>query len=195
MMVCKQEVIVTASIAFVGDGLLAGGQWEQWLPEYDVMNLAVTGSTTDDVIGSLDVVVNLRPDAVVLMIGTNDLGWRKSDEHVVRNLETILHTLRKQLSDTRILVHSVLPRGHDFSTTIQSINRHIWQYAPTQYVQYLDLWASMAQPDGELAVGLSDDHLHLTPAGYEAWVVELRPALETLFERPPSTSSIPTQHA
>ncbi|MFO7690016.1 MAG: GDSL-type esterase/lipase family protein [Cryobacterium sp.] len=185
---------MSASIALVGDGLLAGGQWEKWLPEYDVVNLAVPGGTTDDVIGTLDQVVDLHPDAVVLQIGTNDLGWRKSDEHVVRNIETILHTLRKQLPRTRILVHLVLPRGHDFSATIQSINRHIWQYAPTQYVQYLDLWAAMAQPDGELAVGLSDDRLHLTPAGYEAWLAELRPALDALFERPPSTSAIPTQH-
>lgn len=186
---------MTTSIAFLGDGLTVGGQWEDWFPEYDIINLAVAGNTTDDVLGALDAVVELRPNAIVIGVGTNDLGWRKSDEYVVRNLETIMHSLRKRLPETRIMVQSLLPRGKDFADTIRSINRHIWQYAPTQYVLYLDLWPALATPEGELGPDFTEDQLHLTDAGYEAWVNELRPGLETLFERPPSTTSIPIQHA
>ncbi|MFC5929003.1 hypothetical protein D6T64_15225 [Cryobacterium melibiosiphilum] len=186
---------MTVSIAFLGDGLTVGGQWEHWFPEYDILNLAVAGNTTDDVLGALDAVVELRPDAIVIGVGTNDLGWRKSDEYVVRNLETIMHSLRKRLPETRILVQSLLPRGKDFAETIRSINRHIWQYAPTQYVRYLDLWPALSTPDGELGPDFTEDQLHLTDAGYEAWVAELRPGLEMLFELPPSTTSIPIQHA
>jgi len=181
---------MTVSLAFLGDGLIAGGQWEEWFPEHEVHNLAASGNTTDEVMSQLDQVV-----AIVIGVGTNDLGWRKSDEYVVRNLETILHTLRRALPETRIMVQSVLPRDRAFSGTIRSINRHVWQYAPTQHVQYLDLWPALALPDGELDPTLGIDRLHLNEAGYAAWLAELRPGLETLFERPPSTTSIPIQHA
>ncbi|WP_104132375.1 GDSL-type esterase/lipase family protein [Cryobacterium sp. M91] len=186
---------MTVSLAFLGDGLTANGQWEEWFPEYVVHNLAASGNTTDEIISQLDQVIELRPDAIVIGVGTNDLGWRKSDEYVVRNLETILHTLRRALPETRIMVQSVLPRDRDFAGTIRSINRHVWQYAPTQHAQYLDLWPALALPDGELDPTFGIDRLHLNEAGYAAWLAELRPGLEMLFERPPSTTSIPIQHA
>ncbi len=186
---------MSGSIVFVGDGLTRGGQWEEWFAEHEVHNLGVSGDTSDEVIARLDAVVELEPDAVVLQVGTNDLGWRRSDEYVVRNLETILFTLRKQLPDTRILIQSVLPREREFAETIRSINRHLWQFAPTQRAQFLDLWPAMAEPDGELDPAYSNDRLHLTAEGYEAWIAELKLAIEVLFERPPSSTSIPIQHA
>ena len=186
---------MTFSLAFLGDGLVAAGQWDEWFSESDVHNLALSGNTTDEVIGHLDDVISLRPDAIVIGVGTNDLGWRKSDEYVVRNLETILHTLRRALPETRILIQSVLPRDVDFAETICSINRHIRQYAPTQHAQYLDLWPALAVESGELDPDLAIDRLHLNAAGYASWLAELTAGLEQLFERPPSTTSIPVQHA
>jgi len=186
---------MSVSIAFLGDGLTAGGNWAKWFPEYDVTNLGVSGRTTDDIVADLDSVIELEPDAIVLLIGTNDLGWRKSDEYVVRNMETILYRLRKALPNARLLVQSVLPRDRDLARSIGNINRHIWQYAPTQHAMYLDLWPAFSQADGVIDPRFSEDHLHLTEAGYEAWISELKPGLETLFQRPASTTSIPIQHA
>lgn len=186
---------MSVSIVFLGDGLTAGGQWNEWFDEYEVSNLGVSGNTTDEVIAGLGSVIELAPDAIVIHVGTNDLGWRKSDEYVVRNLETILYRLRKALPGTRLLVQSVFPRDREFAETIRSINRHIRQYAPTQHAQYLDLWPALALPDGEINPDFSEDHLHLTPGGYQIWLAELRAGLEMLFERPPSTTSIPIQHA
>lgn len=183
------------SIVFIGDGLVAGGQWEDWLPEFDVMNLGVGGDTTDGVLARLDNFVELQPGAIVLEIGTNDLGWRRSDEYVVRNIETILVTFRRRLPDTRILVQSVTPREREFAEPIRSINRHLWQFAPTLRAQYLDLWPVLAEADGELKSEYTEDRLHLNDAGYAAWLRELKAALEMLFERPPSSSVIPVQNA
>jgi lysophospholipase L1-like esterase len=158
-----------------------------------VHNFGVSGDTTDEIIAKMDSIVDAQPDAVVLLIGTNDLGWRRSDEYVVRNIETFLVTLRKRLPHTRVLVQSVMPRERDYAKTIRSINRHLRQFAPTQRAQYLDLWPVMAQPVGELAPTYSSDRLHLTDEGYAAWVVELGPALETLFLQTPTTTAIPIQ--
>jgi lysophospholipase L1-like esterase len=160
-----------------------------------VHNLGVSGDTTDEVAKRLDSVVELRPDAVVLLAGTNDLGWRRSDEYIVRNLETILCELRKYLPEARIMIQSVTPREREYADTIRSVNRHLWQFAPTQKAKYLDLWPVLAEEDGEISPKYSEDRLRLTEAGYEAWLRELRPGIDDLFARPPATSAIPIQNA
>lgn len=185
---------MSASVVMLGDGLTAAGRWDEWFPAYDVKNLGVNGDTTDEAIARLDAIIEVQPDAVALLIGANDLGWRRSDEYVVRNIETILVTLRRRLPQTRILVQSVLPREREFAATIRSINRHLRQFAPTQHALYLDLWPVLAEPDGELSPAFSDDRLHLNDEGYAAWVGELEPALEALFAHVPTTTSIPIQH-
>jgi lysophospholipase L1-like esterase len=189
----KEEANMSGSIAFVGDGLTANGRWEDWFPGYTVHNLGVSGNTTDDVAARLPEIVGLHPDAVVLQVGTNDLGWRRSDEYIGRNIETILCEVRRGLPETRLMIQSVVPRERDYAETIRSINRHLWQFAPTQKAVYLDLWPALAQPDGELDLAYSEDRLHLTDAGYEAWVAVLKPAVEEIFARPPVTSAIPVQ--
>lgn len=177
-------------IAFVGDSLTEEGDWAAWLPGYSTMNFGVSGDTTDDLLERLPSIIEARPDAVTLMIGTNDLGWRRTVEHVVRNIETVLVELRRELPKVRLLMQSMLPRSAEFADRVREVNRHLWQFSPTVYAHYLDLWPAMADDNGELKPSLSEDQLHLLPAGYEAWMSELEPALERLFELPPTSRSI-----
>ena len=179
-----------SSIAFVGDSITNHGDWGAWFPDREVHNLGVSGDITDDLVGIIDDVIDVRPDAVALLIGTNDLGQRKSVEHLVRNIEYLLVTLRKALPGTRMLVQSIMPRGAEFSERVQDANRHLRQFAPSVNAQYLDLWPALAGPDGEIDARFSDDRLHLTAEGYEAWLAELRPALERLDDAPPMSRPI-----
>lgn len=179
-----------SSIAFVGDSITNHGDWGAWFPDREVHNLGVSGDITDDLIARLDAVIDVRPDAVALLIGTNDLGQRKSVEHLVRNIEYLLVTLRKALPGTRMLVQSIMPRGAEFAERVQDANRHLRQFAPSVNAQYLDLWPALAGPDGEIDARFSDDKLHLGAEGYEAWLAELRPALERLDDAPPMSRPI-----
>jgi lysophospholipase L1-like esterase len=178
------------TIALVGDSLTAGGDWDAWLPDRAVLNLGVAGDTTDDVLARIDGVVQAEPESVALMVGTNDLGTRRSVEHLVRNVEYLLVSLRRDLPGARMLVQSILPRGREFADQIQDANRHLRQFAPTVNAQYLDLWPAFAQEDGEIDPAYSDDRLHLTEDGYRAWVDELLPALERLDGAPPMSRPI-----
>ena len=180
------------TLAFVGDSLTHTGDWSQWLTDYEVHNLGVGGETSKDLISRVNEIVALEPDAIVLLIGTNDLAWRRTVEHVVRNVETVLVDLRRALPETRILVQSLLPRAREFAPAIRDVNRHLRQFAPTVYAHYLDLWPVLAMADGELNTQHSSDRLHLEPSGYEVWCAELVPALERLFSEPPTSRSIRT---
>jgi lysophospholipase L1-like esterase len=178
------------SIAFVGDSLIEPGRWDEWFADFDVVNFGVAGSTTDDLLARLDDVVQADPDELVLLIGTEDLSKRGSVEHIVRNIETALVTLRKELPGTRLLLVSILPRGHEFAERIREANRHLWQFVATVHGQYLDVWPVLALEDGELNPVYTDDRLHLNARGYEAWLAELRPALERLRDKPPMSGVI-----
>ncbi len=178
------------TIVFLGDSLTRGGDWADWFPDRNAINLGVDGDTTDAMLSRLDRVVEAHPDAVALMIGTNDFGLRLSVEHVVRNIENILVHLRRELPGARMLLQSILPRGKEFADRIQDANRHLRQFVATVPGQYLDLWPVFALEDGELNPAFSPDRLHLNEAGYETWLSELHPALERLRDQPPMTRPI-----
>ncbi|MBF4461940.1 MULTISPECIES: GDSL-type esterase/lipase family protein [unclassified Rathayibacter] len=177
-------------VLFVGDSIIQAGPWEEWLAASTVVNAGVGGATTDDVLERLPELVALAPDTVVVLVGTNDLAWHRTSEHVVRNIETIVATFRRDLPDVRLLMTSVLPRGHDFAPQIREINRHLWQFAPTAHAGYLDLWPVLAGEDGGLLEQYSPDGLHLNEDGYRVWREALGPALEAVLRMPPRTRPI-----
>jgi lysophospholipase L1-like esterase len=178
------------TVVFLGDSLTEAGDWADWFPDLNVLNFGVGGDTSEDVLNRLDSVVEVRPDEIVLLIGTNDLGLRRNVESMVRNVQSILVELRRQLPGSRLLVQSIMPRGREFADRIREANIHLRQFSATVHAQFLDLWPTMALEDGELNPAYSDDRLHLNEAGYEAWLSELRPALDRLRELPPMTSPI-----
>jgi lysophospholipase L1-like esterase len=178
------------SIVFVGDSITAGGHWQDWFPEYDVSVHASAGDSAERLAERLPAIVETQPSTLVLLVGANDFGQNRSVEYVVRTIEYFLAKVRQDVPGSRTLVQSILPRGREFAEDIQDANRHLRQYSENVHAQYLDLWASMATEDGELKPEFTTDRLHLTGAGYEAWLNELRPALDRLKDAPPMSRPI-----
>jgi N-acetylglucosamine-6-sulfatase len=177
-------------IVFLGDSITASGEWASWFPDADTVNLGISGNTTDDVLERIDDVIAAAPDDISLLIGTNDLGHRLSVEHAVRNIQLLLVELRRTLPGVRLLLQSIMPRGAEFAEQVREANIHLWQFAPTVHAQYLDVWPALAGDDGGIRAEFSADRLHLTAEGYEAWLAELRPALERLRDEPPMSRPI-----
>ncbi|RPE83290.1 MULTISPECIES: GDSL-type esterase/lipase family protein [unclassified Curtobacterium] len=176
-------------VLFLGDSITAQGSWDSWLPDEQTLNQGISGDTTDGVLARLDAVVAEQPEVIVLLIGTNDFGnHRASAEHVVRNVETILITLRRELPGVRLLLVSVLPRQAEYTAKIEEANRHLRQFVATCHAQYLDAWPALADGD-HLGDRFTDDGLHLTDEGYRAYLGELVPALERVRGLPPMSRS------
>ncbi len=163
-----------ASTVFLGDSLTEAGNWAERFPELDIVNLGVSGDTTEQVLERLHEVIEKKPATVVVMVGTNDLAWRRSVEQIVRNVESLLWRLHHELPTTRVLVQSVLPRDREVADRVRDINIHVRQFSPTVKAEWVDLWPVFAEEDGEIKPEYSDDRLHLNEAGYEAWAEVLR---------------------
>lgn len=164
-------------VLFVGDSLTEGGRWDEWFPEFDSRNFGVSGNTAQDVLERIDEVIAEEPQVVVLMVGTNDLAWRRSVEQTVRTIESILWRLHSELPKARLIIQSVLPRDRERAAEVKDINIHLRQFAPTVKAEWLDLWPVFAADDGEVRADFSADRLHLTDEGYSAWAGVLRPVL------------------
>ncbi|MFJ7287190.1 GDSL-type esterase/lipase family protein [Curtobacterium sp. AB451] len=178
------------SVLFLGDSITEQGSWDAWLPDERTVNQGIGGDTTDGVLQRLDAVVAEQPEVIVLLIGTNDFGnHRKSVEHVVRGVESVLVTLRRELPGVRLLLVSILPRQAEYTAKIEEANRHLRQFVATCHAQYLDAWPALADGD-HLDDRFTDDGLHLTEDGYRAYVAELLPALERVRDLPPMSRSI-----
>jgi len=179
-----------STVLFLGDSITAQGSWDAWLPDEQTANQGVNGDTTDGVLARLDAVIAQQPEVIVLLIGTNDFGnHRASVEHVVRGVESVLVTLRRELPGVRLLLVSILPRQAEYAAKIEEANRHLRQFVATCHAQYLDAWPALADGD-HLADRFTDDGLHLTDAGYQAYLGELVPALERVRGLPPMSRSI-----
>jgi lysophospholipase L1-like esterase len=178
------------SVLFLGDSITEQGSWDAWLPDERTVNQGIGGDTTEGVLARLDAVVAEQPEVIVLLIGTNDFGnHRKSVEHVVRGVESVLVTLRRELPGVRLLLVSILPRQAEYTAKIEEANRHLRQFVATCHAQYLDAWPALADGD-HLDDRYTEDGLHLTEEGYRAYVAELVPALERVRELPPMSRSI-----
>src|SRR5690606_26027306 len=179
------ELDTRATVALIGDSILASGTWERQLGDVTIASFAVPGYTSDDALARLDEVVEADPEEILVLVGTNDLGLGRSVEHLVRNVEVMLVELRSRIPGSRLLLQSILPRGAEFAPAIRDANIHLRQFSATVRAQDLDLWPRFADADGALKPELTSDGLHLSPQGYDAWLEELLPALERLREQPP----------
>lgn len=178
------------TIVFVGGSLVHSGLWQEWLPEYRCLNFAVDGATTGRIATLTDAVVAEAPHAIVLLAGTDDLATRRTVELMVRAIQNILYRLRSALPEAWILVHSLVPRAAESAPFLEEINRHLWQFAPSVRAQYLDLWPALAEGDA-MNPNYYDDRHQLNSDGYEAWLAELKPALERLLSQPPTSRPVP----
>ena len=115
-----RENKTSGSVLFTGDGFIASGHWSDRY-DCDVPNLGAAGPTTDEVIASLDQLADRQSD--VVEVGTNDQGWDRSNEYIVRDMETVLCSPRKHLPGVCILIVSGPPREPDFAATVRLANR------------------------------------------------------------------------
>ncbi|HEU5080669.1 MAG TPA: GDSL-type esterase/lipase family protein [Opitutaceae bacterium] len=173
------------SIVFVGDSITEG--WKTLDSDFadlntKVSNRGIGGDTTPNLLYRLqDDVLSLHPKAIVLTIGTNDLGEHTSPEDIAENLKAILAKIREKYPDIPIAWCLVMPRKGDdtYPERIKALNSLIREIAAKDpKITVVDTFTPLAQPDGSSKPeDFVPDRLHLNGAGYAVWREALRPVL------------------
>jgi lysophospholipase L1-like esterase len=169
----------TGRVVFLGDSITEGGLWQEWFPSLDCVNRGIGGDTIDHLRTRLDSAID-APAAVFLLIVTNDLGLDRSVDRVAADLGSLVGEIRDRAPKVPLFIQSVMPRQGRFATRILELNVRYREIAEWAGAVYIDLWPALADENHCLRAEFTRDRLHLTGAGYAAWVELLRPHMRTL---------------
>ncbi len=171
------------AVVFLGDSITQGwGSLAKDFPKLKVANRGISGDVTRGVRLRLpEDVLDLHPKAVVLLIGTNDLGLGGEPEPAFENIKVILADLKKSDAKLPIIVCRVMPRKPEFATKIQRLNQLIEESVKGDaQITLCDTWSLFATPEGSVKAEEFPDLLHPNAVGYAKWTAALNPIFEQL---------------
>jgi lysophospholipase L1-like esterase len=177
------------SILFLGDSLTEGWDaavWEQHLAPRGALNAGVSGDRTDHLLWRLQNgnLAGPPPDALVLLIGTNDLAYGRSPELTADGIRANLGELRQHFPDASILLLALLPREESPTARLRvaavEVNRLIRGCADGEHILYADIGDVLLDSSRRLTAAISPDALHFTARGYSLLAARLDPELDRL---------------
>ncbi|HEX3627637.1 MAG TPA: GDSL-type esterase/lipase family protein [Verrucomicrobiae bacterium] len=173
------------AVVFLGDSITEN--WKtlpQDFPDLKVANRGISGDTTRGVLYRLNAdVLSLDPKAIVLLIGTNDVGNGADPREVSANIKEILKRVRKKYPKMPVIVCEVMPsseKQHRPAATIEKLNALIKKDVNHKSNYLCDTWSIYAQADGDCPQDEFPDLLHPNASGYAKWIAALKPLLAKL---------------
>ncbi|HEY1661573.1 MAG TPA: GDSL-type esterase/lipase family protein [Verrucomicrobiae bacterium] len=174
------------AVVFLGDSITQG--WTSLakdFPNLKVANRGIGGDTTRGVLYRLDAdVLSLDPQAIVLLIGTNDIGNGANPADVADNIRAILKAIRKEDPEIPVIVCEVMPSSAKMgrpADKIEKLNALIQKEMKNKPNVYLcDTWSIFADANGNAPHDIFHDLLHPNAAGYAKWEAALNPILAKL---------------
>jgi lysophospholipase L1-like esterase len=167
---------------FVGSSTIA--RWQSLEAEFrpfGAINRGFGGSTLPEITHyARRIVCKYRPKQIVVYAGTNDIGqFNHSGRRVFEDFKTLVEVVRKDLPRAQIFFvsMSVAPSRVHKSHEFDEGNRLIREYAQTQHeVYFIDVTGVMHDERGNLKQEYFDpeDRLHMSRAGYDAWLPIIR---------------------
>lgn len=178
-------------VVFLGDSITYdwGRKAGAFFPGKPYVNRGIGGQTTPQMLLRLrEDVIALRPAAMVLLAGTNDISENTGPitlQQIQGNIASIAELARAH--DIRLVLSTVLPvtDAHGEQTRrrppdkIRALNAWIRDYCAAGHCTLLDYTPAMSDEDGFLRSELTGDGLHPNAAGYAV----MEPLAQAAIER------------
>ena len=177
--------VTRADAVFMGDSIT--DLWQQprfggFFPGKNYVDRGISGQTTPQMLVRFRPdVVALKPRAVVILAGTNDIAGNTgpmTNEDIQNNLASMAELAKANnirvvlASITPVSAYHAAPNAPPQTTRrpverIQAINSWIKAYAAENKHIYLDYYSAMIDSTGMLKSEFSEDDLHPNAAGYK----------------------------
>ncbi|WP_241557370.1 GDSL-type esterase/lipase family protein [Croceibacterium ferulae] len=182
-------------VVFMGDSITEG--WVDKLPGFfaggDRIGRGISGQTTPQMLVRFrHDVIALRPAAVHILAGTNDIAGNTGPMSAADTQAMIRSMVELARANGIAVILGAIPPadqypwrpGLDTGASIRDLNVWLEAYARQSGITYADYWNAMRQ-DGGLGMrdGLSYDHVHPTEAGYAAMAAVAEPAIAEALAR------------
>ena len=157
---------------------------------FEIINKGVVGELTEQMLARFDSdVIRLSPSIVIILGGSNDLGWGLAPHDIFSNLYHMCElSLKSGITPIACTVPSILGFDEGIPPRIV-LNELIQKYCSREKLQCVDLFsATMDRASKRLASRYSSDGLHLKPEGYRKMGITiyeegLAPLLRTIVKR------------
>lgn len=135
-------------------------------------------------------VIQLQPDAVVLLAGVNDIAGNTgptTPEKIFGNITSMVELAKANA--IKVILCSILP-ANDFywrpndkaAATIIQLNQLIKSYADKHHIPYIDYHAVMADASNGLPKEFSNDGVHPNLKGYQIMEPLLEKAIQQILK-------------
>lgn len=175
-------------VVFMGDSITEGWNLAEAFPDRPFVNRGISGQTTPQMLVRFRPdVIDLEPEVVVILAGTNDIAGNTGPATLVEIAGNIASMAELALvNGITPIIASVLPAadypwspGLRPDIKIPALNSMLKAYAEVRGVVYLDYFSAMTDGESGLQEEFTTDGVHLTPAGYAAMTRRLEAALES----------------
>lgn len=181
-------------IVFMGNSITEG--WMQINPEFfegkPYINRGISGQTTPQMLVRFrQDVVKLKPKAVVILAGTNDIAGNtglSTLEMIEDNIASMTEIAKA--NNIKVILCSVLPvfdypwkPGLNPAEKIVELNTWIKNYCEENNLIYVDYFTSMADERNGLKKEYSEDGVHPNKKGYEVMSTILQKSIAKVISQ------------
>jgi lysophospholipase L1-like esterase len=179
------RTVTKADAVFMGDSITdfwPQPRFGEFFPGKNYVGRGISAQTTPQMLIRMRPdVIALKPKAVVILAGTNDIAGNTgpmTDEEIEGNLASMAEVA--MANNVKVIFTSVLPVSNYHVTPngvpqttqrplarIQAINNWMKKYAAEHKQFYVDYYSAMIDAQGMLRTELSNDDLHPNKAGYD----------------------------
>jgi lysophospholipase L1-like esterase len=161
----------SASVVMLGDSLTQRAQWAEITGCGYLANRGIGGDQSSGVVRRLDEVTALKPSAVFLMIGINDLHRHVPVSTIVGNVRKTIETLNDAGAKVYLTLTLPVARGYvpRMNPTVAELNDAYIRLAKQTNATVVDFRDEVSTAEGALRGDMSVDGLHLNPEGYRVW--------------------------
>ena len=180
-------------VVFLGDSITEGWHLEQSFPGKPYVNRGIGGQTTPQMLVRMfPDVIDLKPAAVIILAGTNDIA-RNTGPQTPAMIEENLQAMTElaQAHGIKVVLCSITPIA-DYGPNkmsegrppadILKLNAWIKAYAARAHAVYADYFSALVDSAGFLKPGISRDGLHPNPEGYKLMAPVAEAALAKALE-------------